>query len=118
MLAVYSDNLKAVALLLQKGVDVNHSDMKGYTPLILAARFNRVDIARELLAYGANIDHCDNSWFHDSALSWATSKNHQDIVTMINNVHEERKKLITECIEQYHQYEKGIVEHICRYILY
>ena len=38
----------------QAGADVNHLDWGGFTPLHISAKHNNVEIAKVLLAYGAN----------------------------------------------------------------
>lgn len=49
-------DLNAVSLLLDNGVDVNVPDHRGYTPLMLAAHFDRdqTEIIKLLLSHGAN----------------------------------------------------------------
>jgi ankyrin repeat protein len=49
-------DLEAVRLLLEKGADVNVPDYRGYTPLMLAAHYDRdaVEIVKLLLAHGAD----------------------------------------------------------------
>ncbi|KAI1747462.1 hypothetical protein F4782DRAFT_543516 [Xylaria castorea] len=48
-------------VLLDEGADVDLKDQKGETPLLLAARFGRLEIVQLLLDRGAKIDSQDNN---------------------------------------------------------
>jgi ankyrin repeat protein len=52
--AVASRNAESVALLLERGADVNARQQVGYTPLMGAASGGRADIAELLLSRGAD----------------------------------------------------------------
>lgn len=59
-LAVKKSTFEVVKFLAMRGgVDLKNSD--GFTPLIIAARCNRSDIAGYLLSHGANIGDVDNN---------------------------------------------------------
>jgi ankyrin repeat protein len=54
--AVRKDNLKQVLFLLEKGFNVNCRGEHNYTPIIIAAKYNRYEIVRALCARGAEIN--------------------------------------------------------------
>lgn len=49
-------NQSDVLSALQKGGSVDAVNEEGWTPLIVAARLDREDVAGVLLAHGANVD--------------------------------------------------------------
>ncbi len=61
-------NYKAVKKLIEQGADVNEKSLK-LTPLMYAARHNRVEILKLLITNGANLKtrNCNG----DTALKWA-----------------------------------------------
>uniref|UniRef100_A0A3B0IWF8 Uncharacterized protein n=1 Tax=Wolbachia endosymbiont of Aleurodicus dispersus TaxID=1288877 RepID=A0A3B0IWF8_9RICK len=52
----YAVDAKTVRLLIEKGVNVNAADVKGYTALHLAVTEKRLEIVRELIKSGANVN--------------------------------------------------------------
>ncbi|KAI8985084.1 hypothetical protein BDB01DRAFT_835094 [Pilobolus umbonatus] len=62
-------------------IDLNARDIDGTPPLIYAACFGKIDIARILLEAGAQIDVQDS--FGWSALMWATNNNHEALVKIL-----------------------------------
>lgn len=58
--AVYGD-LPAIKKYLLNGGEPNLKDPSGYTPLHYAARAGNFHICKELLAFGANVDHLTKS---------------------------------------------------------
>ncbi|MFT4314830.1 MAG: ankyrin repeat domain-containing protein [Wolbachia pipientis] len=50
----YAVDAKTVRLLVEKGVNVNAADARGYTALHLAVTEKRLEIVRELIKSGAN----------------------------------------------------------------
>jgi len=50
-----ADRDKVIEILVAGGGDINTSDINGNTPLIMAAEYGRVDLARLLLEHGANL---------------------------------------------------------------
>lgn len=57
---VSANRLEGVVLLINKGVDVNFRDIAGFTPLIIAARKNYLQIVEALLKAGARPDIADD----------------------------------------------------------
>ena len=56
IIASSTGNLAAVKDLLSKGMDLDHHDFTGNTPLIYAARYARVDLVNFLLRHGADVN--------------------------------------------------------------
>jgi len=65
-------NYKAIKTLIDKGVDINKKSLK-LTPLMYAARHNRVDILKLLIKHGANLKLKSHNGF--TALNWAKHSN-------------------------------------------
>ena len=57
MLAASTGQPKAIAFLVRKGADVNHSDDEGNSPLIFASRDGHEESTRLLVRFGAFVDH-------------------------------------------------------------
>ncbi|RKP26951.1 hypothetical protein SYNPS1DRAFT_13406 [Syncephalis pseudoplumigaleata] len=62
-------------------IDPDAQDEDGTTPLIYAACFGYIDVAKALLRAGAKVDAQDR--FGWSALMWATNNNHERIVKLL-----------------------------------
>jgi ankyrin repeat protein len=56
IIASSTGNLPAVKNLLSKGMDLDHHDFTGNTPLIYAARYARLDLVQFLLRHGADVN--------------------------------------------------------------
>lgn len=52
----YAVEVKTVELLVKKGANVNAKDVEGYTALHLAVTEKRLEIVRELIKSGANVN--------------------------------------------------------------
>ncbi|WP_353274072.1 ankyrin repeat domain-containing protein [Wolbachia endosymbiont (group A) of Ennomos erosarius] len=52
----YAVDAKTVSLLVEKGVNVNVADVEGYTALHLAVTEKRLEIVRELIKSGGNVN--------------------------------------------------------------
>ena len=96
IIAASTGNLDAVKRLVSRGMDLDHSDFTGNTPLIYAARYARVTLVEYLLRHGADV----NAYTHwgTTALIEAVRKGSfpvvQDLldagadVDQLNNKHE------------------------------
>jgi ankyrin repeat protein len=71
-----------VALLLEKGADVNVKNSDGWTPLIKAASANFPDVARVLLKHGADLDVVDR--LDRTAWMYASMAGREEILAMLN----------------------------------
>jgi excisionase family DNA binding protein len=60
--AIKANNLKALAALLKKGIDLKHDFKRGWTALHLASRAGHVGIVKVLLDYGAEVNATTNLW--------------------------------------------------------
>ncbi len=82
--AVDKPNNDHIRLLLQLGADVNHLDINGRTPLMLAASMGRISSVEMLMK-----NYADNTLFDNfgwSALMFAVYYNHIDVATfMLDN---------------------------------
>jgi ankyrin repeat protein len=74
-------NPDAYITLLDDGVRLDSMDLQGQTPLMWAALNGEVKIAEHLLRAGANVNATD--WWGRSALTFALTYNHKDIVTLL-----------------------------------
>ena len=78
---IRSGDLAKVQQLLEEGHDINHSDSRGFTPLILASYFNQDAIVQALLAQGAEIDKVDSAGH--TALLGAAFKGYKDVMSIL-----------------------------------
>jgi len=74
-------NLQHTHLLLQLGANVNHLDINGRTPLMLACSMGRLESIKMLLNNYADINKVDN--FGWSALMFGVYYNHYDTVSFL-----------------------------------
>jgi len=56
IIASSTGNLDAVKRLLDKGMDLDHHDFTGNTPLLYAARYARISLVEFLLRHGADVN--------------------------------------------------------------
>ena len=80
--AAVRGDLASAKMLVDRGVDVNAVDHRGYTPLILAAQYDRdaVGLIRLLLDRGADITATAEG---ETALSWAARRGETEVTRML-----------------------------------
>ena len=81
--AVLTGAKTAIQLRLSRGDNINATDSKGRTPLILAAARGYTEVCQLLLDAGADLTHLDN--VGDTALSAARSKGHEQLAVFLEN---------------------------------
>jgi len=67
--------------LFARNVDVNHRDLKGYTPLIIACYNNQLEAAKLLINNGANLDAADEGG--NTALMGVSFKGYIEIAQLL-----------------------------------
>ena len=87
-LAIAKGDYTMVEKLIEMGTNVNEYS-HGKTPLMYAARYNRVEIAKLLIANGAKIKSKDTKG--QTALRYAELANANAVVTLIKSVKKKRK---------------------------
>ncbi|XHG04001.1 hypothetical protein AWENTII_007284 [Aspergillus wentii] len=80
-LATYHGLEQMAKLLIESGVQLNHGDKDGLTPLPWAAERNNVRMAQLLLEYGANPNHIDV--YHRTPLTWAAGHGNKSIIEVL-----------------------------------
>ena len=70
--ALYGGDIGHIEALVQAGADVNQYGARGHTPLMFAAEWGRVDIARLLLDSGADVNRSDA--IGDTPLQYAVDR--------------------------------------------
>lgn len=71
-----------VLMLINRGADIEHRDMKGMTSLMLAATNGHAKIVEILFSHGANLE-AQKDKSKDTALSLACSSGRYDVVEML-----------------------------------
>ncbi|XP_048583461.1 protein S-acyltransferase 24 isoform X2 [Nematostella vectensis] len=79
--ACVGGHIMAVDLLLQNGANIDSTDNKGCTPLIISAQYGRAMMAGYLIGKGAKPVICDCEG--DSPLHWAAFKGHSETVQLL-----------------------------------
>ncbi len=79
-IAVEKKQLSATKFLLENGAYPDITDKENDTPLMRAMYYNRPEIAKLLIEYGANVN---TSYNDDFVLTWATFNNYTDIVRLL-----------------------------------
>ena len=82
-------NYNAVKSLIKKGENINSKSIK-LTPLMYAARHNRVDIVKLLIENGANL-HSRSGENGYTALKWAKLANANESYAIINRALKNKK---------------------------
>jgi len=81
--AITKGDLESVKKFIEYGVNVNEQS-NGSTPLMLAARYNKVEILKVLIANGAKADAKDNNG--KTALQYAVNSNAAEAVAYLKQV--------------------------------
>jgi hypothetical protein len=74
-------DVEIVKMLVAKGVDVNARDDDGYTAIIMAAMFGRIETVQTLLKAGARVDAHGEQGF--TALQWAIWMQKEPLVRLL-----------------------------------
>ncbi|MBC7410043.1 MAG: ankyrin repeat domain-containing protein [Arcicella sp.] len=80
VMAIYKGDIQSVKKIIEYGADVNEKS-NGMTPLMYAARYNKTDIIKVLIASGARIN--DKNGHGLNALKYAELSNANDAVTLL-----------------------------------
>ena len=82
-IAVTYDNSEMINLLLEKGIDVNKTSRRsGFTALMAASCYGRVEIVKILLANGADQTLRDSKGF--SAIDFARKMNKKSVLVLLD----------------------------------
>jgi len=82
-MAITYDNIELVEYFLEKGIDINSTNRRsGFTPLMAAACYGRVEIVKLLLKNGANQDATDSKGFN--AIDFARKMNKKSVLELFN----------------------------------
>jgi len=68
-------------LLIERGANVDSRDRDGWTPLIMASRYEKREVARLLLDHGADVDAQMRG--HYTALFWASYNGDFEMVRLL-----------------------------------
>ena len=79
-LACENGSATMVRTLLEAGADPNLALLSGETPLMVASRTGNADVVRQLLAKRANVNAKERTYGNQTALMWAVSERHPEIV--------------------------------------
>ena len=79
--AVLRERESIVSYLLEAGANPNRTGYNYEAPLLMASRLGAYDIAKMLLAAGADIDESDSTG--RVALDWAREMRHRDIAALL-----------------------------------
>jgi len=88
-MAIIKGDIETVRKLIEFGEDVNEKSL-GMTPVIYAARYNKVDILELLIANGANLKiKCDKG---RSAVKYAEMSNAKEALVVLEKAIKETKR--------------------------
>jgi len=77
-------DLPMISLLLEAGADPESVNPEGQTALMAVARTGNVQAAQLLLSHGANVNAVE-SWGGQTALHWASARNHPAMIEFLVN---------------------------------
>ena len=78
--AIFKGDIVTVKKFIEYGANVNE-ESNGMTPLMFAARYNKVDIVKYLLANGADKDLKDEKGY--TAAKYAQLSNSQEVIAIL-----------------------------------
>ncbi len=81
--AIVKGDLATVVKFIEYGVDINETS-NGMTPLMFAARYNKVDILKALVARGAKTDVKDEKGL--TAMKYAELSNAKEALEFLKNL--------------------------------
>ena len=82
-IAIPYDNLEIVQYIITKGIDVNKNKRKsGFTPLMTATCYGRIDVAKLLIENGADINATDSKGI--SVTDFARKMNKKSILKLLD----------------------------------
>ena len=79
--ACCNGHIGAVDILLNNEVNIDTTDNKGCSPLVIAAQFGRTSLAGYLMGRGARTQLVDKEG--DNSLHWAAFKGHSELVRLL-----------------------------------
>jgi ankyrin repeat protein len=82
VVAISKGDIRTIEKLIEYGADVNEKS-NGMTPLMFAARYNKVEIMKILIAKGAKIRARDSRGFN--AKKYAEISNAHDVINYLKN---------------------------------
>ncbi|TMW55107.1 hypothetical protein Poli38472_013869 [Pythium oligandrum] len=74
-------NLQVVKLLVDAGLDINHQDAQGYTPMMVAAKKNQTEVIDYLRGRGADLKV--KNQFGENALHFATLRENKGAMELL-----------------------------------
>jgi ankyrin repeat protein len=81
--AIQENNLIFVKALIQQGVSVNWVDEQGYSPLVLAAEFNRAEFIQPLVDAGGDVNFCAEEGIRHTPLVAAAIEGHIEVLKLL-----------------------------------
>ena len=78
--AIFKGDIESIKKFVEYGADVNEKS-NGLTPLMIAARYNKVEIIKFLLAKGANSKEKDDNGY--TALKYAELSNANEAIQLL-----------------------------------
>ena len=84
-------DITKVKELIDTGVNLNHQDEYGYTALIWAVCYNKIEMVKILLSSGANKEIEDIE--KHNALFWANYYNNLEVANILNKSLDDKEKV-------------------------
>lgn len=87
-LAISKGDLSKVQQLIEIGVDVNHRDERGKTPLMYAILYKQTEIVAYLIRKGADYRACDPNGIY--IYQYAEKSKSEEIIKLVNDARKRR----------------------------